>query len=114
MTIAIKTSGQHDLNVAVPAAVEKLERVAQRRVLQYAELLRDTAKVNVLALRDAGRPLPSTLAESIHLEPGEGHVIKVVVDAPHALFVEFGTSTQDPQPFLSMAVAEVRASAPLD
>ena len=114
MTVIVKTDVRHNLDVAVDTAMEKLERVAQQRVVQYAELLRDTAKIHVLALRDAGRPLPSVLAASIHVEPGQGSGVKVVADAHHALFVEFGTSTQDPQHFLSMAVSEVRASAPLD
>lgn len=114
MAITIKTDAQHGLDGAITVAVEKIERFTQKRLVQYAELLRDTAKINVLALRQAGRPLPSELAESIHLEQVQSGRIKVVADAPHALFVEFGTSTQDPQPFFSMAVLEVRASAPLD
>ena len=114
MAIVLKADTQHNLDGAVPVSVEKLEQFAQRRVVRYAELLRDTAKLNVLALRDAGRPLPSELAESIQVEVGVEGGAKVVVSAPHAAFVEFGTSTQDAQPFFSMAVLEVRAAAPID
>lgn len=114
MGVKLKARVSHNLAVQLNTAVETAARKADERVMRYSELLRDTAKTNVYSLRDEGRPLPSKLADSIHIEQGQGSEIKVVADAPYALQVEFGTSRQSAQPYMSSAVLEVRSLAPLD
>jgi HK97 gp10 family phage protein len=114
MSVKLKARVSHNLAVQLNAAAETVARKAGERVTRYSELLRDTAKINVYSLRDEGRPLPSKLADSIHIEQGQDNPVKVVADAPYALEVEFGTSRQSAQPYMSSAVLEVRNLAPLD
>lgn len=67
-----------------------------------------TARANVVALRDPGRPSSSPLVESIQSESDvdglSGAVRAGGETAPYAGFVEFGTIRSPAQPFLMPAL----------
>ena len=73
------------------------------------DVIAATARVNVAALRDPGRPSPSPLAESIQsvmdVDGLSGAVQAGGSQAPYAVFVEFGTVRSPAQPFLAPALA---------
>lgn len=68
-----------------------------------------TARANVAALRDPGRPSSSPLAESIQSRmnvDGLGGAVQAGgSQAPYAVFIEFGTMRSPAQPFLAPALA---------
>lgn len=77
---------------------------------QAAEEIRDEARARVMELRNPARPLPSRLAESIHVAGGNGPEVLVRADAPHAAAVEFGTRHMAPRPYLSPAAEGARGT----
>lgn len=94
-----------NVNQAIARAKSKAEVVVSR----YAERIAEHARDNVLANRSPEHGLPSPLADSIHVEREAAGRYRVGVRAAHASFVEFGTSTQAAEPFLTPAVEQVLA-----
>jgi len=81
---------------AVRKGVVKVVNETAEEVLSIAQQL---------APEDTGE-----LRASGHLEPKNNNEIQqVVFDAPHARFVEFGTSKMGAQPFLRPAIASVKS-----
>jgi len=74
-----------------------------------AQALAAAAQRAVLIQRDPRRPLPSRLAESIHVV-AVGDAIQVVASADHAVSVEFGTRSRPARPFMRLAIEQVRQS----
>lgn len=105
------------ISVTLPARAEPgrlLERAEARVHAHLGELareIREFAVRRVLDQRDADRPLPSRLANSIEIVE-EGGALAVAARAPHAMFVEFGTLRMAAEPFLGpafdMTVEELR------
>jgi HK97 gp10 family phage protein len=72
------------------------------------------AEVANVALEEARRTVPvvtGALRDSLHIER-DGDSVEVVADAGHAAFVEFGTSRQAAEPFLTPALAVAQAHIP--
>lgn len=77
-----------------------IDRGVEKGAEQIAELARQLAPVDTGALR-----------ESIHVEPAENGVVRVVASVPYAVYVEYGTARMAAQPFLTPATQHTNVLA---
>lgn len=92
MSAGIDTSELDKLADDFAAAGPKVRRSSSAEMTKAAAQLRDDAK--------AAAPVDSgALRDSIHVRGGQDYR-DIIADARHAMFVEFGTSSMAPQPFL--------------
>ncbi|MCG8506703.1 MAG: hypothetical protein MI755_19005 [Sphingomonadales bacterium] len=97
--ITMQTTGADALAREMDETVEVAIARAVGALHGFAEEIAETARQRVLVQRDPGRAGPSVLAECIDVAP-RADGADVAATAPHAFFVEFGTSRMAAEPFL--------------
>lgn len=97
--ITMQTTGADALAREMDEAAEATIAQAAGVLRGFAEAVAETARQRVLVQRDPERPGPSVLAECIDVAP-HADGADVAATAPHAFFVEFGTSRMAAEPFL--------------
>jgi len=109
MKVSAGIEGIERLKPMASQAVGRMRQVLLRVLADGAEAIAANARARVLELRDADRRGPSDLADSIRVE-ADDEGARVVAEAPHAPYVEFGTRRMAAEPFLSPVMEEERES----
>lgn len=81
------------------------DSIAKLKTLDEKAVLRDGANL-FLQIVQSNTPVDTgELLESEHLEE-DGNAINLVADAPHAIFVEFGTDEMEAQSFIRKSMED--------
>lgn len=94
---------EQDLIRGLERALQRVEHAAREGVSDVARQIESGAKAG-LAQAD-----PDAVA-TVHIVE-EKDDVAVVVEADDAVFIEFGTKNNDPQPFMRPAIQQARAKA---
>lgn len=108
MILSVAIDGGDRLRRGLADAFAKAAARIELTLAAGAEAIAEEAAAAVLANRDPARSGPSPLAESIKAENADG-VHRVIAEALHAVFVEFGTSRMPAEPFLQPAFDRIAA-----
>lgn len=104
LTMRTKEFSKHARNVMEGRIEEAAEMVALKVVENITEF--ETAEVGPSEPGEFPHADTHELAESVHPEV-DGMTGRVVADAPHALFVEYGTRNMEERPYLRRTLAEM-------